>query len=65
MPPPAMPSAGMGPNPKIRHGDSGTSNATPAQIATDGTSMLPVPRSTLASAFISQTSTTPANTTLE
>ena len=65
MPPPAMPSAGIGPRPKIRQGDSGTSSTTPAQIATDGTSMLPVPRSTLASAFISHTSTTPANTTFE
>ncbi len=35
------------------------------QTAADGTSMLPVPRMTLASAFISQTSTLPANTMLE
>ena len=64
-PPPAMPSAGNGPKPKIRQGDSGTSRTTPTQIASDGTSMLPVPRMTLASAFISQTSTVPAKTTLE
>ena len=38
---------------------------TPTQTASDGTSMLPVPRMTLASAFISQTSTVPANTTFE
>ena len=31
----------------------------------EGTNMLPVPRMTLASAFISHTSTLPANTTLE
>ena len=65
MPPPAMPIAGIGPKPKISTGDSGTSNTTPTQIASDGTSMLPVPRSTLASAFISQTSTAPAKTTFE
>ena len=63
--PPAMPNAGTGPRPKISKGDSGISNTTPTQIATDGTSMLPVPRSTLASAFISHTSTAPANTMFE
>src|SRR5215813_6582801 len=30
-PAPVMPSAGIGPNPKIKHGDNGTSRATPAQ----------------------------------
>ena len=64
-PPPAMPSPGTGPSPKISKGDSGISKTTPTQIATEGTSMLPVPRSTLASAFISHTSTAPANTTFE
>ena len=64
-PPPAIPNAGNGPRPKIRHGDSGTSRTTLAQIASAGTNMLPVPRITLASAFISQTSVVPANTTLE
>ena len=56
---------GTGPTPKISSGESGTSSTTPTQIASDGTSMLPVPRITLASAFISQTSTVPANTTFE
>jgi len=65
MPPPTIPKAGTGPSPKISKGDSGISNTTPAQMATAGTSMLPVPRSTLASAFISHTSTAPANTTFE
>ena len=60
-----MPMAGIGPQPKISTGESGTSSATPTQTAADGTSMLPVPRIELASAFISQTSTLPANTTLE
>ena len=55
----------MGPTPKIRHGDSGTNSTTPAQTASDGTSMFPVPRMTLASAFISHTSGIPAKTTLE
>ena len=51
--------------PKISIGESGTSTTTPAQITTAGTSMLPVPRITLASPFISHSSTLPANTTLE
>ena len=65
IPAPARPSAGSGPTPKIRQGDSGTSNTTPTQTASDGTSMFPVPRMTLASAFISHTSGVPAKTTLE
>jgi hypothetical protein len=64
-PPPAMPRAGNGPRPKIRHGDSGTSSSTLVQIAAAGTNMLPVPRITLASAFSSHTSAVPANTTFE
>ncbi len=35
------------------------------QTAAEGTNMLPVPRITLASAFISHTMAVPANTTLE
>ena len=64
-PAPAMPSAGTGPSPKIRSGDNGTSRTTPTQIHTEGTHMLPLPRMTLASAFISHTSTVPANTIFE
>ena len=64
-PPPAMPSAGNGPQPKISRGESGTSTTTPRQTASAGTSMFPVPRITLASAFISQTSRLPAKTTFE
>jgi hypothetical protein len=64
-PPPAIPSAGMGPRPKIRHGESGTSTTTPTQITNAGTTMLPVPRMTLASPFIAHSSTFPANTTFE
>jgi hypothetical protein len=60
-----MPSAGNGPRPKIRHGDSGTSSTTPPLAASAGTSMLPVPRITLASAFVSQISGVPAKTILE
>ena len=60
-----MPMAGTGPKPKISAGDSGTSSATPRQIASDGTSMLPVPRMTLASAFRIQTRMQPENTTSE
>ena len=51
-PPPAMPSAGTGPQPKMNSGESGTSRTMPRQTASDGTSMLPVPRMTLASAFM-------------
>jgi hypothetical protein len=65
MPAPAMPSAGNGPTPKIRQGDSGTRRTIPVETASDGTSMLPVPRMTLASAFISHTRGVPRNTTLE
>src|SRR4051812_23604160 len=43
-PAPAMPSAGIGPMPKMRSGERGTSSATPMHAASDGTSMLPVPR---------------------
>ncbi len=64
-PPPAMPRAGNGPTPKIRQGDSGISSSTPMHTAAEGTNMLPVPRMTLASAFISHTNAVPANTTLE
>ena len=64
-PPPAMPSAGMGPRPKISTGESGRRRTTPSQTASAGTSMLPVPRITLANAFITHTSTLPAKTTLE
>ena len=49
----------------MRIGDSGISSTTPMQTARDGTSMLPVPRMMLASAFISQTRTLPPNTTFE
>ena len=41
------------------------SSTTPRQMASDGTSMLPLPRTTLARAFISQTSALPAKTTSE
>jgi hypothetical protein len=37
----------------------------PAQTASDGTSMFPVPRMALASAFISHTRGVPRNTMLE
>ena len=65
MPPPAMPIAGIGPTPKISSGESGTSATAPAQMTSAGTSMLPVPRITLASAFMSHSSTMPPNTMLE
>ena len=64
-PPPAIPRGGMGPRPKISTGESGSSRATPTQTASAGTSMLPVPRITLASAFMSHSSALPAKTTFE
>jgi hypothetical protein len=60
-----MPSAGKGPKPKIRQGESGISTTTPTQITTAGTSMLPVARIALAKAFKIQRKTLPAKTTLE
>ncbi len=51
--------------PKSRQGDSGTSTTTPTQITTAGTSMLPVPRIALASAFMIQMKILPEKTTLE
>ena len=65
MAPPAMPSAGTGPQPKISSGDKGTSAITPTTVTLAGTAMLPVPRITAASELKSQTSTAPANTQLE
>jgi hypothetical protein len=49
----------------MNSGESGINRMTPPQIASDGTSMLPVPRSTLASALSTHTRTQPANTTFE
>ena len=51
--------------PKIKQGDSGTSKTTPAQVTNAGTSMLPVPRIALASAFMVHRSTLPPNTMFE
>ncbi len=51
--------------PKIRQGESGTSTTTPTQITRAGTSMLPVPRITLAKPFMAQTRTLPLKTMLE
>ncbi len=51
--------------PKIRQGDNGTSATTPTKVTSAGTNILPVPRITLASAFMAHSSTLPPNTTLE
>ncbi len=51
--------------PKISNGDTGTSTRTPTQMTNAGTSMLPVPRMTLAKPFITQSNTFPEKTTLE
>ncbi len=64
-PPPAIPIAGKGPSPKMSSGESGTRRTTPTQTTVDGNSMLPVPRMTLASAFISHSRILPAKTTFE
>ncbi len=60
-----MPSAGSGPKPKIRTGETTSRIGTPAVTTPAGSAMLPVPRSTLASAFSSHRKTTPPNTTSE
>src|SRR5262249_783213 len=64
-PPPATPSAGNGPRPKIRHGESGTRRTTPTQLTSAGTHILPVPRTALARPFMTHSNTLPAKTTLE
>jgi len=46
-------------------GDNGISTTTPAQITNAGTSMLPVPRITLAKPLSTHSRTLPANTTFE
>ena len=51
--------------PNIKQGESGTRITIPPQITSAGNNMLPVPRMTLASAFITQSKTFPANTTFE
>jgi hypothetical protein len=60
-----MPSPGIGPQPKISSGDSGTSTTTPATVTLAGTAMLPVPRTTAASELNIHTSTAPAKATFE
>jgi hypothetical protein len=65
MAPPAIPSAGTGPQPKISSGDSGTSTTRPATFTYAGTAILPVPRTAAASELATHTSTEPANTQLE
>ena len=65
MAPPAMPSAGKGPQPKISSGDSGMTISAPMQLTVAGVAMLPVPRITLDSELNSQTRTAPAKVMLE
>ena len=63
--PPAIPSAGNGPQPKMSAGESGITTRAPTQITEAGNAMLPVPRMTAASELKSHTSTAPAKTQLE
>ncbi len=44
----------------IRQGESGISSTAPPQMTAAGTIMLPVPRSTLANAFMIQSRIAPA-----
>ena len=60
-----MPRPGMGPQPKMNSGDSGTSTNAPSTVTYAGTAMLPVPRITADSVLNSQTRNAPANTQLE
>lgn len=60
-----MPRRGNGPQPKIRHGDSGISSAAPTEVITAGVIMLPVPRSTFASELKTQIRIAPEKTTFE
>ncbi len=60
-----MPRRGSGPKPKISAGDSGISTTAPTQATAAGSSMLPVPRITLASELNSQIRTAPAKMVFE
>ena len=64
-PAPVMPRGGNGPQPKISAGESSRVKAPPPIITLAGKSMLPVPRTTLASVLRSQTLRAPANTIFE
>jgi hypothetical protein len=65
MPPPAIPSRGRGPSPKIRAGESGMSTTAPTHMTTAGRSMFPVPRIAAARELNSQTRIAPAKIVLE
>jgi hypothetical protein len=60
-----MPSAGIGPKPRINRGETGTRKITPARITAAAAIMLPVPRITAARPLINQSSTLPPKTTFE
>jgi hypothetical protein len=63
--PPATPSRGNGPQPRIRQGDSGTRITVRPTLTPAGTTMFPVPRMTLAKALNTQIKTIPAKTMSE
>ena len=62
---PAMPSGGNGPQPSTSAPHSGICNNAAALKITEGTAMLPVPRTTLARILHSHTVSAPPNTMLE
>jgi len=59
------PSLGNGPQPKISAGERVTRNGLPPSTIPAGSSMLPVPRTALASVLKSQTAAAPAKITFE
>ena len=60
-----MPRRGIEPNPRTSEPDSGTWISAAPISPSAGTSMLPLPRSTLASVFASQTVSAPPKRMLE
>src|SRR5438093_224907 len=63
--PPATPSRGSGPHPKMRQGDKGIRAAAPTEVTAAGIAMLPVPRITFASELKTQIRIAPEKAMLE
>ena len=62
---PAMPSPSNDPQPKTSSGHSTRCMSAVASSISDGSSMLPAPRTTPASTLVDQITTAPANRTFE
>ncbi|MGY4439553.1 hypothetical protein ACVW04_002335 [Bradyrhizobium sp. LM2.3] len=60
MPAPPMPSRGIGPNPKIRAGETGMVTIAPTSVTSAGTLTLPAPRNAAAWRLTIHTGMAPA-----